>query len=158
MSTTRALDGGGTGATRRSDSLVTDRMIAELSGAFGMLAVVLVRIGLYGVMAYATSGRTTEIGIHIALGAQHSGILWLVLRESLLLVLIGAAIRVPLVFTGREVDFQPALRLASSRSSRPDLRDWTDVRRRRAGQLHPGPPRHLRQPDDRPAPGVACEL
>ncbi|HJT16839.1 MAG TPA: ABC transporter permease, partial [Thermoanaerobaculia bacterium] len=83
---------------RISDSLVTDRMIADLSAAFGILAVVLVCIGLYGVMAYATSRRTNEIGIRIALGAQRSGILWLVLRESLLLVLIGAAIGVPLVF------------------------------------------------------------
>jgi predicted permease len=83
---------------RLSDSLVTDRMIADLSGAFGILAVVLVCVGLYGVMAYATSGRTNEIGIRIALGAQRGGILWLILRESLLLVLIGAAIGVPLVF------------------------------------------------------------
>jgi predicted permease len=83
---------------RLSDSLVTDRMIADLSGAFGILAVVLVCIGLYGVMAYATSGRTNEIGIRIALGAQRTGILWLILRESLLLVLIGVTIGVPLVF------------------------------------------------------------
>jgi predicted permease len=82
---------------RLSDSLVTDRTIADLSGVFGMLAVVLVSIGLYGIMAYATSGRTNEIGIRLALGARRSGILWLVLRESLLLVLIGAAIGVPLV-------------------------------------------------------------
>jgi predicted permease len=87
---------------RLADSLVTDRMIAELSGAFGLLAVILVCIGLYGIVAYATSGRTTEIGIRIALGAQRSGILWLILRESLLLVLMGAAIGVPLVFaTGK---------------------------------------------------------
>jgi predicted permease len=83
---------------RLSDSLVTDRIIAELSGAFGALAVILVCIGLYGIMAYTTSGRTNEIGIRIALGAQRSGILWLIVRESLLLVLIGAAIGVPLVF------------------------------------------------------------
>jgi predicted permease len=83
---------------RLSDSLVTDRMIADLSAAFGILAVVLVCIGLYGVMAYATSRRTNEIGIRIALGAQRSGILWLILRESLLLVLIGAVMGVPLVF------------------------------------------------------------
>ena len=83
---------------RVADTLVTDRMIANLSAAFGILAVVLVSIGLYGVMAYATSGRTNEIGIRMALGAQRSGILWLILRESLLLVLIGAAIGVPLVF------------------------------------------------------------
>jgi ABC-type antimicrobial peptide transport system permease subunit len=83
---------------RLSDSLVTDRMIADLSAAFGILAVILVCIGLYGVMAYATSRRTNEIGIRIALGAQRNGILWLILRESLLLVLIGAVIGVPLVF------------------------------------------------------------
>lgn len=83
---------------RLADSLVTDRMIAELSGAFGVLAIILVCIGLYGIMAYATAGRTNEIGIRIALGAQRSGILWLILRESLLLVLIGTAIGVPLVF------------------------------------------------------------
>jgi predicted permease len=83
---------------RFSDSMVTDRMIASLSGAFGLLAVVLACIGLYGIMAYATSGRTTEIGIRIALGARRGAILWLILRESLLLVLIGAAIGVPLVF------------------------------------------------------------
>jgi ABC-type antimicrobial peptide transport system permease subunit len=73
-------------------------MIAELSGAFGVLAVILVSIGLYGIMACATSGRTDEIGIRIALGAPRSGIVWLIVRESLLLVLIGAAIGVPLVF------------------------------------------------------------
>jgi predicted permease len=83
---------------RLADSLVTDRMIAELSGAFGVLALILVCVGLYGIMAYATSGRTNEIGIRIALGAPRSGILWLILRESLLLVLIGAAIGLPLVF------------------------------------------------------------
>ena len=87
---------------RLSDSLITERMIAELSGAFGMLAIILVCIGLYGIMSYATSGRTNEIGIRIALGAQRSSILWLVLRESLLLVLIGAAMGVPLILaTGR---------------------------------------------------------
>jgi predicted permease len=83
---------------RLADSLVTDRMIAELSGAFGVLAVILVCIGLYGIMAYTTSGRTNEIGIRIALGAQRRGMLWLILRESLLLVLIGVAVGVPLVF------------------------------------------------------------
>lgn len=73
-------------------------MITELSGAFGILAIVLVCIGLYGIMAYAVSARTNEIGIRIALGAQRSGVLWLVLRQSLLLVVIGVAVGVPVVF------------------------------------------------------------
>ncbi|HEX5474708.1 MAG TPA: ABC transporter permease [Vicinamibacterales bacterium] len=83
---------------RFADSVVIDRLIANLSGAFGLVAVILVCIGLYGVMAYATSRRTNEIGIRLALGADRGGVLWLILRESLLLVLIGAAIGVPLVF------------------------------------------------------------
>ncbi|MGH9730234.1 MAG: ADOP family duplicated permease, partial [Candidatus Acidiferrales bacterium] len=81
-----------------ADSLATDRMITELSGAFGALAIILVCIGLYGIMAYAVSGRTNEIGIRIALGAQRSNVLWLVFKESLLLVLVGVVIGVPIVF------------------------------------------------------------
>ncbi|HLJ39853.1 MAG TPA: ABC transporter permease [Candidatus Acidoferrales bacterium] len=81
-----------------ADSLATDRMITELSGAFGALAIILVCIGLYGIMAYAVSGRTNEIGIRVALGAQRSNVLWLILKESLLLVVMGVVIGVPIVF------------------------------------------------------------
>jgi predicted permease len=81
-----------------ADSLATDRMITELSGAFGALAIILVCIGLYGIMAYAVSGRTNEIGIRMALGAQRKNVLWLILRESLLLVFAGVVIGVPIVF------------------------------------------------------------
>jgi len=81
-----------------AESLTTDRMIAELSGAFGALAIILVCIGLYGIMAYSVSGRTNEIGIRMALGAQRSNVLWLILKESLVLVLAGVVIGVPIVF------------------------------------------------------------
>jgi ABC-type antimicrobial peptide transport system permease subunit len=80
------------------ETLATDRMITQLSTAFGGLAVVLACIGLYGVMAYVVSGRINEIGIRIALGAQRSRLLWLILRESLLLVVIGTLIGLPAVF------------------------------------------------------------
>jgi macrolide transport system ATP-binding/permease protein len=73
-------------------------MITQLSVVFGALAMILVCIGLYGVMSYAVSGRTSEIGIRIALGAQRRRVLWLILRESLLLVLIGIAIGLPAIF------------------------------------------------------------
>ncbi len=86
-----------------ADSLTTDRMITELSGAFGALAIVLVCIGLYGIMAYAVSGRTNEIGIRMALGAQRKDVLWLVLRETLLLVVIGAAIGLPAVIAASQL-------------------------------------------------------
>jgi ABC-type antimicrobial peptide transport system permease subunit len=72
-------------------------MITTLSGFFGALAVLLACVGIYGIMAYAVAGRTNEIGIRMALGAQRGNILWAVLRESLLLVLIGAALGLPAV-------------------------------------------------------------
>ncbi|MFZ3244770.1 MAG: FtsX-like permease family protein, partial [Candidatus Acidiferrales bacterium] len=78
-------------------SLSTDTMITKLAGFFGALAVLLACIGLYGIMAYAMAGRTNEIGIRMALGAQRKDVLWLVLRETLLLVLIGVAIGLPAV-------------------------------------------------------------
>ena len=73
-------------------------MITELSGAFGALAIILVCIGLYAIMAYAVSSRTNEIGSRMALGAQRQNVLWLILRESLLLVCVGVVIGVPAVF------------------------------------------------------------
>ena len=83
---------------RISQSLTTDRTITELSGVFGPLAMILVCIGLYGVMSYAVTGRTGEIGIRIALGAQRKNVLWLILRESLLLIVIGVGIGIPAIF------------------------------------------------------------
>lgn len=83
---------------RISQSLTTDRTITELSGVFGSLAMVLVCIGLYGVISYAVTGRTAEIGIRMALGAQRKRVLWLILRESLLLIAFGVAIGIPAIF------------------------------------------------------------
>jgi predicted permease len=79
------------------DSLTTDRMVTELSGIFGALAILLSCIGIYGIMAYAVAGRINEIGIRLALGSQRRTVLWMILRESLLLVLIGVAIGLPAV-------------------------------------------------------------
>lgn len=83
---------------RISQSLTTDRTITELSGIFGPLAMMLVCIGLFGVMSYAVTGRTGEIGIRMALGAQRKNVLWLILRESLLLLVIGVGIGIPVIF------------------------------------------------------------
>src|SRR5262249_6676899 len=71
------------------DSLVTERMIATLSSAFGALATLLAVIGLYGVMAFLVTRRAREIGIRMALGAQRGSVVWLVMREVLLLVAVG---------------------------------------------------------------------
>jgi predicted permease len=72
-----------------------ERLIALLSSFFGLFALLLAGLGLYGVMAYAVARRTREIGIRMALGAHAGSVLWLVLRETLLLVSIGIAIGLP---------------------------------------------------------------
>jgi predicted permease len=73
-------------------SLVTERMIAMLSAVFGMIATILATVGLYGVMAYTVARKTREIGIRMALGAFGKDVIWMVMREVLVLVGAGAAI------------------------------------------------------------------
>jgi predicted permease len=77
------------------EALFNERMLALLSASFGLLATLLAAIGLYGVMSYTVSRRTREIGIRIALGAERSTVLWLVLREVALLTAIGIGVGVP---------------------------------------------------------------
>jgi predicted permease len=81
-----------------NNSLAQERMVAELSSLFGLLALILASVGLYGVMTYTVARRTGEIGIRMTLGARRSQVLWMVLRESLELVAIGVVIGIPLVF------------------------------------------------------------
>ena len=83
---------------RVDDSIFVDRMIATLSGFFGALALLLAAIGIYGVMAYAVTRRTAEIGLRIALGAAPARIEWMMLRDGLLLIAAGVAIGLPLSF------------------------------------------------------------
>jgi predicted lysophospholipase L1 biosynthesis ABC-type transport system permease subunit len=77
------------------ETLLTDRLIALLSAGFGFLATLLASIGLYGVMAFAVARRSKELGIRLALGAQPSLVLWLVMQEVLLLLAIGLAAGMP---------------------------------------------------------------
>jgi predicted permease len=82
-------------------SLITERMITRLASFFGLLALALASIGLYGVMAYNVAGRTNEIGIRISLGAQPLAIQALVLRETVILIGIGVALGLPSVLVAR---------------------------------------------------------
>jgi ABC-type antimicrobial peptide transport system permease subunit len=76
-------------------SLVAERLTALLATVFGLLATLLAAIGLYGVMAYNVGRRTREIGIRIALGAPSPSVLWLVMREVLVILGLGVAVALP---------------------------------------------------------------
>ena len=79
-------------------SIAEERLLAEVAGAFGTLALLLASIGLYGVMAYAVSRRTGEFGLRIALGSGHTGIVRLVLRDAFQMVAAGLVLGVVGVF------------------------------------------------------------
>jgi ABC-type antimicrobial peptide transport system permease subunit len=76
--------------------LAADRMTAWLAGGFGVLALVLVMAGLYGLIAYLTVGRTNEIGIRLSLGSTRSQIVGLVVRDAVWMIAIGIAAGIPL--------------------------------------------------------------
>ena len=79
---------------RISDSLVQPRLVALLSSFFGLLALLLASIGLYGVISYAAARRRGEIGIRMALGAAQGAVMWLVLRDVAFILAVGTALGV----------------------------------------------------------------
>lgn len=78
-----------------SDNFTQDRLLARLTTLFGVLALVLASIGLYGVMSYFVARRTSEIGIRMALGATRTSVLSMVFRSALLQVVLGLALGIP---------------------------------------------------------------
>ncbi len=89
------------------ETLLTDHLIALLSAGFGLLATILASVGLYGVMAFVVARRRKELGIRLALGAQPGRVIWMVMREVLLLLAIGLAVGVPAALgLGRYVSAQ----------------------------------------------------
>jgi ABC-type antimicrobial peptide transport system permease subunit len=84
------------------DGLARDRMMAWLAGAFGVLAILLAAIGLYGAISYMTSGRRNEIGIRLALGATRGNVVYMIFRQVAILlasgVVLGAAASI--IFSG----------------------------------------------------------
>ena len=79
------------------DSVLNQRLVAQLCTFFGLLAVLLACVGLYGVMSYAVTRRTNEFGVRLALGANRRQVVLLVLRESFVLVVTGLAIGLAIV-------------------------------------------------------------
>jgi predicted permease len=82
-------------AGQLDEILLTERLIALLSAGFGLLATALAALGLYGVMAFVVARRTKELGVRMALGANTGSVLWLVMRDVLVLLAIGLAIGIP---------------------------------------------------------------
>jgi predicted permease len=83
------------------ETLTTQRLISQLSSFFGMLALLLASIGLYGVIAYNVASKTNEIGIRVAVGALPRDILSDVLQETIVLVALGVALGLPSIFLAK---------------------------------------------------------
>ncbi|MFZ0303056.1 MAG: ABC transporter permease [Terracidiphilus sp.] len=84
--------------TQIQESLLPERLMAALSGFFGILAALLTAVGLYGVISFLVARRTHEIGIRMALGAGKSHILSSILRETLMLTVLGVGVGLPITF------------------------------------------------------------
>ena len=88
--------------TQVAGNFIQERLIAQLTSLFGILALVIASVGLYGVMSYFVARRTGEIGIRMALGATRPGVVAMVLRGALWQILIGLALGVPAaLYAGR---------------------------------------------------------
>ena len=104
--------------------LLTERLIALLSAGFGVLATLSAAVGLYGVMAFVVAWRTKEMGVRMALGARPGLVIWLVMKEALLLLCIGLAIGLPAAIgMGRFV----ATQLYGIRGSDPWMAGFTMI-------------------------------
>jgi predicted permease len=87
----------------RDAALAQERLLASLSVGFGALSLVLAAVGLFGLLNFSVTVRTSEIGVRTALGASRAAIVWLMLREALALIAIGIAVGLPLAWVSRNL-------------------------------------------------------
>jgi ABC-type antimicrobial peptide transport system permease subunit len=129
--------------------LQQDRMVALLSGFFGVLGMTLAFVGLHGVMAYAVNARTGEIGIRMALGAQSGTVTWMILKDSLTLASWGAIIGVPVALVASRFIASCLFGVTPSDPLRSRPRRPYDPDTRNAGRLPPRPSRVFAGSHDR---------
>jgi ABC-type antimicrobial peptide transport system permease subunit len=86
-----------------NDTISQEIAFAKLCACFGVLALVIACVGLYGTMSYSVARRTNEIGIRMALGAQRGGVIWMVLRQVLVLAFVGLAIGLPIALAASKL-------------------------------------------------------
>jgi predicted permease len=84
-------------------SFSNERLMSRLATFFGLMAALLVATGLYGTLAYRVSRRTSEIGVRMALGAERKAVLWMIMRESLIVCAIGIVVGFPLAFVASKL-------------------------------------------------------
>jgi predicted permease len=84
-------------------SIAAKSLIAQLSSFFGVIAVFLASIGIYGLLSYSVARRTSELGIRLALGAQSRKVLWMILRECILLLVLGLTIGIPVALSSTRI-------------------------------------------------------
>jgi predicted permease len=85
-------------AEEMNATFVRERLVATLSGFFGVVALTLVCVGLYGLMSFTVARRTAEIGVRVALGAARADVAWMIARQTLTLVLVGIAVGLPIAW------------------------------------------------------------
>jgi predicted permease len=85
-------------ASQFEETYLMPALFARLGAFFGLLAALLVAVGLYGTLAYRVSRRTLEIGVRMALGSQRGQVLWMILRDSLVMIAAGLAVGLPLAW------------------------------------------------------------
>ena len=84
-------------------SIATQSLVARLSSFFGFIAVFLACIGIYGLLSYSVARRTSEFGVRLALGARSHMLLWMILRECILLLVLGLALGVPVALSSTRI-------------------------------------------------------
>ena len=135
-------------------SLFPARMAAITLGSFGVLALLLAAVGIYGVMSHMVAGRMREIGLRMAIGAQRADVRRLILRQGMMLAAIGSIVGLAIAFGGAQLLKTMLYGVSPSDPDHVFARRLPLVRRGAFRLLDSGAPRHARRSDGGAARGV----